>query len=155
MTTLRLRMSPFLLSPKPEPVGEGTGSQPALDRKEADVGVSPPFPVPFPTWRTFPSRFPHMAVKTQKARPDPEWGPSLFSLPVLTQVRPLGVTHQDSLLLLLMRKLGGRNESPRPRPPRTLMASPDPELAGPLPCDGQVGGPAASPQSPVTHTLIL
>lgn len=88
-------MSPFLLSPKPEPVW-GKGQEPArpLDRKKADVGVPLPFPVLLPHLAHFSPADSYTYVKTQKARSDPEWGPSLFSLPVLTQVRPLGVTHR-------------------------------------------------------------
>lgn len=60
----------------------------------------PPFLCSFPHLAHFSPADSYTYVKTQKARSDPEWGPSLSppSCPH-TQVRPLGVTHQDSLLL--------------------------------------------------------
>ena len=57
------------------------------------MGVLLPPPVLIPHLAHFSPADSYTYVKTQKARSDPEWGPSLFSLPVPTQVRPLGVTH--------------------------------------------------------------
>lgn len=76
----------------------------------------PPFPVLLPTWLATPWAS-YTSSKTQKARSDPEWGYRVFLLPVLTQVRPLGVTHEDSLLLT--------DEETETREPQAQASDPD------------------------------